>query len=95
MEKRRIMFKKFEKLYFLYPYFLFGLIILLFYWPLRRAGFIVDDPQYIWFSAKNPILKILFDPMTPHVFKSGQLYALARSHIQDRFLFIQRRPAGL
>lgn len=64
MEKRRIMFKKFEKLYFLYPYFLFGLIILLFYWPLRRAGFIVDDPQYIWFSAKNPILKILFDPLT-------------------------------
>jgi hypothetical protein len=58
------MFKKFEKLYFLYPYFLFGLIILLFYWPLRRAGFIVDDPQYIWFSTKNSIYKILFDPLT-------------------------------
>jgi hypothetical protein len=46
------------------PYILFGLIILFVYWPLRHAGFIADDPQYVWFSATNPIIKILFDPST-------------------------------
>ncbi len=46
------------------PYILFGLIILFVYWPLRHAGFIIDDPQYVWFSATNPIMKILFDPST-------------------------------
>jgi|MudIll2142460700_1097286.scaffolds.fasta_scaffold19962_1 hypothetical protein len=48
----------------LYPYLLFGVTIIVFFWPLRKAGFIIDDPQYIWFSAKNSLLKIFFDPLT-------------------------------
>ncbi len=56
--------KKAHRILALYPYYLFGFTIIVFLWPLRKAGFIIDDPQYIWFSAKNSLLKIFFDPLT-------------------------------
>jgi hypothetical protein len=59
-----IMAKKAHSISALYPYLLFGFTIIIFFWPLRKAGFIIDDPQYIWFSAKNSLIKIFFDPLT-------------------------------
>jgi len=46
------------------PDIVFGLTILFLYWPLINAGFIIDDPQHVWFSAKNSISEILFNPST-------------------------------
>jgi hypothetical protein len=46
------------------PDIVFGLTILFLYWPLINAGFIIDDPQHVWFSAKNSISEILFNPPT-------------------------------
>ena len=46
------------------PYAALGLLVLIFYYPLIGAGFMLDDPQHIWLSAANPVHKLLFDPST-------------------------------
>ena len=53
-----------RKISFFSPYLIFGITILFLYWPLRHAGFIIDDPQYVWFSAGNSIYNIFSDPPT-------------------------------
>ena len=53
-----------KKISFFSPYLILGTTVLFLHLPLSHAGFIIDDPQYVWFSARNSIYNIFFDPPT-------------------------------
>jgi hypothetical protein len=53
-----------ERLKGLMPFFLMAVVIAFIYSPLLDAWFLGDDPQWMWFSAVNPLWKIFFDSST-------------------------------
>jgi hypothetical protein len=72
----------------------FGLVILFIYWPLIHTGFIIGDPQLIWFSSKNSIYHILFNPSTNMYFYPPLFTPMLSLSLKiDSFLF-KTNPTG-